>query len=59
MCLNIERGGREEEEEEENKDVEGTLRSRDIGDNRRRLSILLFIRQEQKYQYTTYEEFNL
>ena len=58
VCLNIERGGREEEEEE-NKDVEGKLRSRDIGDNRRRLSILLFIRQEQKYQYTTYEEFNL
>ena len=58
VCLNIERGGGEEEEEED-KEVEGKLPPRDTGDNRRRLSILLFIRQEQKYQYTTYEEFNL
>ena len=50
--LNIE-GGEEEEEEE------GKLRSRDIGENRQELSIFLFIRQEQKYQNTIYEEFNL
>ena len=52
--LNIEGGGEEEEEEEE-----GKLRSRDIGENRQELSIFLFIRQEQKYQNTIYEEFNL
>ena len=50
--LNIE-GGKEEEEEE------GKLRSRDIGENRQELSIFLLIRQEQKYQNTIYEEFNL
>ena len=48
--LNIE--GEEEEEE-------GKLRSRDIGENRQELSIFLLIRQEQKYQNTIYEEFNL
>ena len=52
MRLNIE-GGEEKEEEE------GNLRSRDIGENRQELSIFLFIRQEQKYQNTIYEEFNL
>ena len=50
MRLNIE-GGEEE--------VEGKLRCRDIGDDRQELRILLFIRQEQKYQNTIYEEFNL
>ena len=55
MRLNIE--GEEEEEEEE--EEEGKLRSRDIGENRQELSIFLLIRQEQKYQNTIYEEFNL
>ena len=56
MRLNIE-GGEEKEDEEE--DEEEKLRSRDIGENRQELSIFLFIRQEQKYQNTIYEELNL
>ena len=59
MRLNIEGGGGGGGEEEEEEEEEGKLRSRDIGYDRQELSIFLFIRQEQKYQDTTYEEFNL